>query len=115
MPGAHERDPANRAVGAQTTDVADQDEGGPVPRNEGTPEPILLPAGSGRVLDFLSITHRLTSDQSGCSIYIFEPAFEPGDGNRLHVHRREDEIAYVLEGALEVRLTDRTATLEAVA
>ncbi len=29
------------------------------------------------------------------------------------MHRREDEIACVLEGALEVRLTDRTATLEA--
>ena len=84
-----------------------------MPPNEGTHEPILLPAGSGRVLDFLSVTHRLTSGQSGGSIYIFESVFEPGDGNRLHVHRREDEIAYVLEGALEVRLTDRTAILQA--
>ena len=39
--------------------------------------------------------------------------FEPGAGNRLHVHSREDEIAYVLDGALEVRLRDRTAILEA--
>ena len=29
------------------------------------------------------------------------------------MHSREDEIAYVLEGALEVRLLDRTAILEA--
>ena len=77
------------------------------------PQPVLLPPGSGRVLDFLAVTHRLTSEQSGGSIYIFESAFEPGAGNRLHVHSREDEIAYVLEGALEVRLRDRTAILEA--
>ena len=76
-------------------------------------EPIFLPPHSGRLLDFLGVTHRLTSEQSGGSIYIFESAFEPGAGNRLHVHSREDEIAYVLEGALEVRLQDRTAVLEA--
>lgn len=77
------------------------------------PEPIFVPPGSGRALDFLAVTHRLTSTQSDGSIYIFESMFEPGDGNRLHVHSREDEIGYVLEGALEVRLQDRTAVLEA--
>lgn len=76
------------------------------------PEPIFLPADTGRVVDFLGVTHRLTSDRSDGSIYIFESDFEPGAGNRLHVHSREDEIAYVLEGALEVRLRDSTATLE---
>ena len=81
--------------------------------NAGDPHPIFLPPHSGRVLDFLGVTHRLTSEQSGGSIYIFESVFEPGTGNRLHVHSREDEIAYVLEGALEVRLRDRTAVLEA--
>jgi hypothetical protein len=65
------------------------------------------------VLDFLAVTHRLTSEQSGGSICIFESAFDPGTGNALHVHSREDEIAYVLEGALEVRLRDRIAILEA--
>jgi quercetin dioxygenase-like cupin family protein len=79
----------------------------------GDPQPVLLPSGTGRALDFLSVTHRLTSEQSGGSIYIFESSFEPGTGNRLHVHTREDEIAYVLEGALEIRLPDRTAILEA--
>lgn len=77
------------------------------------PQPLFLPPGSGRVLDYLSVTQRLTSEQSGGSICIFESAFEPGAGNRLHVHAREDEIAFVLEGALEVRLRDRTAVLEA--
>lgn len=82
------------------------DEPGPRPDE---PQPVFLPPGSGMVLDFLSVTHRLTSDQSGSSIYIVESAFGPGDGNRLHVHSREDEIAHVLDGALEVRLRDRTA------
>ena len=81
--------------------------------NSGDPQPVFVPPGSGRVLDFLAVTHRLTSEQSGGSIYIFESAFEPGTGNALHVHSREDEIAYVLEGALQVRLRDRTAILEA--
>ena len=76
------------------------------------PQPVFLPPGSGRVLDVLSVTHRLTGDQSGGSIYIFESAFGPGEGNRLHVHSREDEIPYIIEGALEVRLRDRTAILE---
>ncbi len=77
------------------------------------PQPAFVPPGAGTSLDFLSVTHRLTSEQSAGSIYIFESTFQPGAGNRLHVHAREDEIGYVLEGALEVRLPDRTATLEA--
>jgi len=77
------------------------------------PRPVFVPPGAGRALDFLAVTHRLTSEQSGGSIYLFESVFEPGDGNRLHVHSFEDEIGYVLEGALEVRLRDRTETLEA--
>jgi quercetin dioxygenase-like cupin family protein len=78
-----------------------------------SPKPVFLPANTGRTLDFLGVTHRLTSDRSDGSIYIFESDFEPGASNRLHVHSREDEIAYVLEGALEVRLRDSTAILEA--
>jgi quercetin dioxygenase-like cupin family protein len=92
-------------------DVAN--DGRPAIAKPADPQPVLLPPGSGRVLDFLSVTHRLTSEQSGGLINIFESAFEPGTGNRLHVHSREDEIAYVLDGALEVRLRDRTAILEA--
>lgn len=75
--------------------------------------PIFLPAGSGRTIQFMAVTHRLTSEQAGGSICIFESTFEPGTGNNLHAHEREDEIAYVLEGSLEVRLPDRTASLVA--
>jgi len=88
-------------------------DGQATPARSGEPQPIFLPPGSGRPIDFLGVTHRLTSGQSDGSIYLFESVFEPKSGNRLHVHSHEDEIAYVLEGALEVRLHDRTAILEA--
>jgi quercetin dioxygenase-like cupin family protein len=79
----------------------------------GDPGPIFVPPHSGKVLDFLGSTHKLTSQQTGGAYYIFESAFDPGDGNKLHVHRREDEIGYVLEGALEIRLLDQTQVLDA--
>jgi mannose-6-phosphate isomerase-like protein (cupin superfamily) len=65
------------------------------------------------VLDFLGVTHKLTSQQTGGAYYIFESEFDPETGNRLHVHGREDEIGYVLEGALEIRLRDQTLVLDA--
>ena len=89
--------------------MADAEDDGAATTGSELPAPILLPRGSGRSLAFLAVTHRLTSDQSDGSIAIFESTFEGGDSNRLHVHSREDEIAYVLDGALEVRLPDRVA------
>lgn len=77
------------------------------------PPPVFVAARSGRVLDFLAVTHLLTSQQTDGACYLFESTFDPETGNRLHVHGREDEIAYVLEGALEVRLPAETRSLEA--
>lgn len=74
--------------------------------------PIFLGADSGEALDFLSVTHKLTSRQTGGACYLFVSTLEPGTGNRLHVHRREIEIGCVIEGALEVRLADETSVLE---
>lgn len=75
--------------------------------------PIFVPPNSGRKLEFRAVTHRLTGQQTGGAYYLFETVFGPGNGNRLHIHRREDEIGYVLEGALEIRLADQTMVLEA--
>jgi quercetin dioxygenase-like cupin family protein len=77
------------------------------------PQPIFIPPHSGRALEFLGVTHKLTGDQTGGAYYLFESVFGPGDGNGLHVHRREDEVGYVLEGALEIRLADQTVVVEA--
>ena len=57
--------------------------------------------------------YQLTSQQTGGAYYLFESVFEPGTGNQLHVHRRENEIGYAWEGALEIRLADQSMILEA--
>ena len=77
------------------------------------PRPIFVPPNSGKKLEFRAVTHKLTGQQTGGAYYLFESLFGPGDGNRLHIHRREDEVGYVLEGALEIRLADQTVVVEA--
>jgi quercetin dioxygenase-like cupin family protein len=77
------------------------------------PRPILVPPNSGKKLEFRAVTHKLTGQQTGGAYYLFETVFEPETGNRLHIHRREDEVGYVLEGALEIRLADQTVVVEA--
>ncbi len=76
-------------------------------------QPIFVPPHSGKVMDFLAVTHKLTGDQTGGAYYHFESVFGSGDGNQLHDHRREDEVGYVLEGSLEIRLADLTVVVGA--
>lgn len=71
------------------------------------PQPIVVPPNSGRVLNFLGVTHKLTCHQTGGAYYLFEAEFDPESGNSLHVHRYEDEVIYVLEGAIEIRLDNQ--------
>lgn len=71
-------------------------------------QPVVIPPGSGKTLDFIGVTHKLTRPQTGGGYYLFEGEFGPESGNRLHVHRYEDEVVYVLEGAIEFRLENRT-------
>ncbi len=75
------------------------------------PRPTFVPPQTGTMLEFLGVRHKLTSQQTGGAYYLFETTFGPGGGNRLHRHHREDEIGYVLEGSLEIRLEDRIAAL----
>lgn len=71
------------------------------------PQPIIVPPGSGKVLEFLGVTHKLTQPQTGGLFYLFEVKFEPETGNGLHVHRYEDEIVYVFEGTIQIRLDNQ--------
>ena len=71
------------------------------------PRPIIVPPSSGRELKFLGITHKLTPQQTGSGYYLFEFEFDPESGNRVHVHQFEDEVVYVLEGAIEIRLDNQ--------
>jgi len=70
------------------------------------PMPILVPPHSGKVLKLIGVTHKLNSQQTGGGYYLFESEFDPESGNRLHVHAYEDEVVYVLEGAVQIRLGD---------
>jgi quercetin dioxygenase-like cupin family protein len=76
-------------------------------------QPILIPPDSGKVLNFLGVTHKLTAQHTGSAHYLFGFDFEPESGNGLHVHSYEDEVVYVLEGAIQIRLGD--GNLQAVA
>jgi len=76
-------------------------------------QPIIVPPSSGKELKFLGVTHKLTLPQTGGAYYLFEAEFDPESGNRLHVHRYEDEVVYVLEGAIEIRLDNRKLQADA--
>lgn len=67
-------------------------------------QPVTVLPGSGRELTNLGVTHKLTSDQTGGAYYLCEAVFGPESGNAFHIHQREDEVIYVLEGAIEIRL-----------
>jgi quercetin dioxygenase-like cupin family protein len=81
--------------------------------NVNDPQPIVVPPDAGRVLKFLGVTHKLTFQQTDSVYYLFEFELDPESGNRLHVHSYEDEVVYVLEGAIEIRLDNQK--LQAVA
>ena len=67
-------------------------------------QPVAIPPGSGRVLKFLGVTHKLTSDQTGGAFYVCEAIFGPESSSPLHIHHYEDEIIHVLEGNIDIRL-----------
>ena len=47
------------------------------------------------------VTCKVTSDQTGGAYSLFEVTTQPGEGPPPHVHHREDETLYVLEGEYE--------------
>lgn len=74
------------------------------------PRPFAVPPGSGKHLEYVRVTHKLLSQHTGGAYYLFESGFDPGSGNRLHVHTYEDEVVYVLQGAIHIRLGDGVLT-----
>ena len=68
------------------------------------PTPLALQPGAGRWLQFLGVTHKLTSAQTGGAFYVCEAVFGPESGSPLHIHHYEDEVIHVLEGEIEIRL-----------
>ncbi len=70
----------------------------------GVPQPVAILPGGGRTLHFLGVTHKLASDQTNGAFYVCEAVFGPESGSPLHIHHYEDEVIYVLEGAIDIRL-----------
>jgi mannose-6-phosphate isomerase-like protein (cupin superfamily) len=72
------------------------------------PQPVAVLPGAGRILQFLGVTHKLTSEQTGGAFYVCEAVFGPESGSPLHIHHYEDEVIHVLEGAIDIRLDNET-------
>ncbi len=68
-----------------------------------------LQAGKGRVLAVLGerVTVKLSGDESDGACASVEISTPPQVGPPLHVHQREDETFYVLEGMYEIRVGGR--------
>jgi mannose-6-phosphate isomerase-like protein (cupin superfamily) len=67
----------------------------------------------GSHLNEVQSRHFLRGHQTGGVYSVSEIVFQPsGHGTPLHVHHREEELYYVLEGQLEVRVGERKFLLE---
>jgi len=60
--------------------------------------------GEGRAVWVLGgqlLTYKVTAEQTGGAYSLFEGAVPPGGGAPPHIHHREDESFYVVEGEFE--------------
>jgi quercetin dioxygenase-like cupin family protein len=55
-------------------------------------------------------TFLVTGEESGGAYFAMEALVPPGGGPPPHIHRREDETFYLVEGRVEFRLGDETIT-----
>jgi quercetin dioxygenase-like cupin family protein len=60
-----------------------------------------------------TMTFKATGGSTDGSLVLFENLTAPGGGPPPHVHTREDEFFYVLDGAFEIRIGDDVHTLGA--
>ena len=72
-------------------------------------KPILAPPGTGEKLNIAGapIFHKIKSKDTNNVFSVVEILTPPGKGVALHVHEREDELVYLLEGEIEVTLGDQ--------
>ena len=62
------------------------------------------------VLGTQLITYKVSAEQTGGAYSLFEGLVPPHDGTPPHIHHREDECFYVLEGEFEFLKGDDTVT-----
>src|SRR5262245_24383007 len=75
--------------------------------------PTILPPGSGAVHNVLGAPYRflVTSEDTAGAFALIECTSLPQAGAPLHVHTREDETFFILEGTLEVQCGDSAVTV----
>jgi quercetin dioxygenase-like cupin family protein len=78
-------------------------------------QPVLAEAATAQHFTMLGTTMRLiaTASRTGGRYTVIEQVTPPGWGPPRHVHSREDEIIYVLEGAYELHVGDERRTVSA--
>jgi mannose-6-phosphate isomerase-like protein (cupin superfamily) len=77
--------------------------------------PILTDAGSGHTFTMLGTTMRLiaAATATGGQFTVLEQVSPPGWGPPRHIHSREDEIFYILEGSYELHVGNERRTVSA--
>ena len=72
-------------------------------------EPIVVPPDSGEELNIAGSQnfHKIKSKDTNGVFSVMEFVTPPGKGVSLHVHEREDELVYLLDGEIEVTLGDQ--------
>jgi quercetin dioxygenase-like cupin family protein len=77
--------------------------------------PILTDAGGGPTFTMLGATMRLiaTTAGTGGRYTVIEQVTPPGWGPPRHIHSREDEIFYILDGSYELHVGDERRTVSA--
>jgi quercetin dioxygenase-like cupin family protein len=58
-----------------------------------------------------TMTLKATSERTGGSLVVLENLTAPGGGPPPHIHTREDEFWYVLDGTFEIRIGDQVHAL----
>jgi quercetin dioxygenase-like cupin family protein len=78
-----------------------------------THEGYALAAGEGERIWIVgdTMTLKATADSTGEGLVLLENLTAPGGGPPPHVHTREDEFFYVLDGAFEIRIGDEVHTV----
>src|ERR687893_2971495 len=72
-----------------------------------------LAAGDGERIWIVgdTMTLKATGETTGGSLMVLENVTAPGGGPPPHVHTREDEFWYVVDGTFEIRIDDEVHTL----
>jgi mannose-6-phosphate isomerase-like protein (cupin superfamily) len=77
---------------------------------------IAVPAGAGRSIEVLpgeTVTFKAVSTDTDGAYTLIEVIDQPQAGPPLHLHRREDESFYILEGTFAFQIGDRALTATA--